>query len=430
MTPEIVEPRIEPGISPRPDPHKPPPTKHEQHPAPPPKRKRSVWPWILLLIAAGAGAYFYPRLSEETQAPAAGKKGGGKGNDPNRPVPVVAATARRGDMPVYLDGLGSVLAFNTVTLKTRVDGQIMKVAFTEGQFVKEGDTLIEIDPRPFQVQLEQAEAQLAHDQALLSNARLDLERYRVLLAQDAVPKQQYDTQIATVQQYDATIKTDQAAIDNAKLQLVYAHITSPLTGRIGLRLVDQGNIVHATDTTGLAVITQLQPIAVIFNIAEDHLPAVAKKMNAGQKLTVVAYDRDSKAKLAEGFLLTIDNQIDQTTGTVKFKGQFENQDLSLFPNQFVNARLLLEMKHGAVIIPTAAVQKMPDGTSSFVYVVKDNNTVDVRKIVTSTVEGDEVQADSGIEAGEKVVIDGIDKLQQNSRVTVQMAGGRGAKTGG
>ena len=210
---------------------------------------------------------------------------------------------------------------------------------------------------------------------------------------------------------------------------MYAHITSPLTGRIGLRLVDQGNIVHATDTTGLAVITQLQPIAVIFNIAEDHLPPVTKKMAAGQTLQVYAYDRDSKAKLAEGFLLTIDNQIDQTTGTVKFKAQFENKDLSLFPNQFVNARLLLEMKHGATIIPTAAVQRMADGPS-FVYVVTDHNTADVRKIVTSTVEGDEVQVDSGIEPGEKVVIDGIDKLQQGSRVNVQMSGGRGAKTSG
>jgi multidrug efflux system membrane fusion protein len=378
------------------------------------KKKRRVWPWVLLLIAAGAAAYYYPRLGEQAaQTPA--KKSGGKGGD-GRPVPVVATAARRGDMPVYLDALGTVTAFNTVTVRTRVDGQVDKVAYQEGQIVKEGDLLIQIDPRPFQVQLEQAEAQLAHDQALLQNANLDLERYRVLLAQEAVPKQ-----------YDATIKTDRAAIDSAKLNLVYAHITAQLTGRIGLRLVDQGNMVHATDPNGLAVITQLQPIAVIFNIAEDHLPQVTKKIAAGQTLTVLAYDRDSKTRLADGTLLTIDNQIDQTTGTVKFKGVFENKDLSLFPNQFVNARLLLETKRGSTIIPTAAIQRSPQST--FVYVVKDDNTVEVRNIATGTTEGDEAQVESGVDPGEKVVIDGIDKLQQGTKVNARMTGGgRGQKS--
>jgi len=296
----------------------------------------------------------------------------------------------------------------------------VKVHFTEGQLVKEGEPLVEIDPRPFQVQLEQAEGQLAHDQALLANANIDLERYKVLFSQDAIPKQQLDTQVSMVNQNGATIKSDQAQIDNAKLQLVYAHITSPLTGRIGLRLVDGGNMVHATDANGLAVITELQPIAVIFNIAEDSLPQVTKRMAAGQALTVNAFDRDLKVKLASGTLLTIDNQIDQTTGTVKFKALFENKDLSLFPNQFVNARLLLETKHGAVIAPTAAIQRSPQST--FVYVVKNDNSVEVRNISVGITEGDEASVDKGLDAGEKVVIDGIDKLQQGTKVNVRMVG--------
>jgi len=389
-----------------------------QDPEPQVKKKRSILPWILLLAIAGAATYFYPRLA--TLASPAVTKKGGKGGEAGRPVPVVASLARRGDMPVYLNGLGSVLAFNTVTLRTRVDGQIMKVYFQEGQFVKEGDPLIEIDPKPFQVQLEMAEGQLARDQALLDNAKIDLARYTVLFAQEAIPKQQLDTQVALVSQNNATLKSDQAQIDTAKLQLFYAHITSPLTGRIGLRLVDGGNMVHATDATGLAVITQLQPIAVIFNIAEDSLPQVSKKMAGGQPLSVVAYDRDLKTKLATGTLATIDNQIDPTTGTVRFKAVFENQDLSLFPNQFVNARLLLDTKHGATIIPTAAIQRSPQST--FVYVVNPDNTVEVRNISVGITEGDEASVDSGVDAGDKVVIDGIDKLQDKTKVNVRMAG--------
>jgi len=385
-------------------------------PEPEPKKKRRVWPWILLLFIAGAATYLYPRVSQMAPAPAPKKAGKGGAT-----VPVVAAAARRGDMPVYLNGLGSVIALNTVTVRTRVDGQIVKVHFTEGQFVKEGDPLVEIDPRPFQVQLEQAEGQLAHDQALLANANIDLERYKVLFSQDAIPKQQLDTQISMVNQNGATIKSDQAQIDNAKLQLVYAHIISPLTGRIGLRLVDGGNMVHAADVNGLAVITQLQPIAVIFNIAEDSLPQVTKRMSAGQSFVVNAYDRDLKLKLASGTLLTIDNQIDQTTGTVKFKAVFDNKDLSLFPNQFVNARLLLETKHGAVIAPTAAIQRSPQST--FVYVVKSDNSVEVRNISVGITEGDEASVEKGLDAGEKVVVDGIDKLQQGTKVNVRMVGG-------
>jgi multidrug efflux system membrane fusion protein len=379
-----------------------------------PKKSR-WWVWFLLLCVAGGATYLFPRMTQPSAQPQ-NKKGG----DSGRPVPVVAAAAHKGDMPVYLAGLGSVTAFNTVTLKTRVDGEIVKVAFTEGQFVKKDDPLIDIDPRPYQVMLEQAEAQLARDQAALGNTRVDLERYKVLFKQEAVPKQTLDTQEMTVAQTEATIKSDKAQIDNARLQLVYAHITSPLTGRIGLRLVDQGNIVKAADLNGLAVITQLQPIAVIFNIAEDSLPQVTAKMRAGQTLVVDAIDRDLKTKLGTGKLLTIDNQIDQTTGTVRFKAEFENADLSLFPNQFVNARLLLDTRHGATIVPTAAIQRSPQST--FVYVVKPDNSVEVRNISIGITEGDNASVTEGLEPGERVVIDGIDKLQQGSKVTVRMAG--------
>jgi multidrug efflux system membrane fusion protein len=379
-----------------------------------PKKSR-WWVWLVLLCVAGGATYLFPRMTQPSAQPQ-GKKGG----DGARAVPVVAAAAHKGDMPVYLTGLGSVTAFNTVTLKTRVDGEIVKVAFTEGQFVKKDDPLIDIDPRPYQVMLEQAEAQLARDQAALGNTRVDLERYKVLFKQEAVPKQTLDTQEMTVAQTEATIKSDKAQIDNARLQLVYAHITSPLTGRIGLRLVDQGNIVKAADLNGLAVITQLQPIAVIFNIAEDSLPQVTAKMRAGQTLVVDAIDRDLKTKLGTGKLLTIDNQIDQTTGTVRFKAEFENADLSLFPNQFVNARLLLDTRHGATIVPTAAIQRSPQST--FVYVVKPDNSVEVRNISIGITEGDNASVTEGLEPGERVVIDGIDKLQQGSKVTVRMAG--------
>ena len=382
----------------------------------PPAKKSSGWVWVLLLCIAGAAAYyFYPKLSGTAEAQSQNKKGDKNGG---RVVPVVAAMSRQGDMPVYLGGLGSVTAFNTVTVRSRVDGQIVKIAFTEGQLVKEGDLLVEIDPRPFQVMLESAEAQKARDQAMLQNALLDRERYKVLYEQQAIPKQQLDTQLSTVAQSEATIKSDQAMIDNAKLQLTYSKITSQLTGRIGLRLVDQGNIIHATDVNGLVVITQLQPIAVIFNIAEDNLPAVRKKM-AGGALHVDAYDRDLKKKLAQGTLLTIDNQIDQSTGTVRFKGQFANEDNSLFPNQFVNARLLLDTRRNAVIIPTAAIQRSPQST--FVYVIKPDNTAEVRNIVSTLTEGDEAAVDSGLTAGESVVIDGVDKLQQGTKVSVRMA---------
>lgn len=391
------------------------------------KKRRSVWPWILLLVIAAGATYLYPRMTQTGTQPQDNGKKGGRGGEAGRTVPVVASMAHRGDMPVYLNGLGSVVALNTVAVKTRVDGHIVKIYYQEGQLVKEGDPLIEIDPRPFQVQLEQAEASKARDEAQLANAKVDLQRYTVLFSQDAIPKQQLDTQVATVNQIEATVKTDQASIDNAKLQLIYAHITSPLTGRIGLRLIDQGNMIHATDQNPLAVITELQPIAVIFNIPEDSLGVVSRKIAGGQTLPVVAFDRDNKIKIASGTLLTIDNQVDPTTATVKFKAVFDNKDLALFPNQFVNARLLLETRHGATIVPMAAIQRSPQST--FVYVVKEDNTAEVRNVTVGQTEGDEAQVTEGIAPGERVVIDGIDKLQQGTKVTVRMAGpGGGGKT--
>ena len=391
--------------------------------AKPKPRKSRGWLWLLALALIAGGAYFVsPRLNSGQPSKAAKKaatKGGGI-------VPVVVSQARRGSMNIYLDGLGNAAAFYTVTLKTRVDGQIMRVAFEEGQFVHQGDLLIEIDSRPFQVQLEQAQGQLTKDQATLNNAKLDLERYKVLFAQDAIPKQQLDTQTAMVDQFQGVIQADQSQIDNAQLQLVYSKITAPITGRIGLRLVDPGNIVHATDTTGLAVITQLQPIAVMFTIAEDHLPQVMKRMNAGQKLTVEAWDRDNQRKIATGSLLTIDNQIDQSTGTVRFKAVFDNADLSLVPNQFVNARLLIDTRKGALIAPSAAIQRSPDNT--FVYVVSANSTVEARNIVPGPEEGDQTIIEQGLQGGEQVVIDGIDKLQPGSRVSITRPAA-GAKKG-
>jgi multidrug efflux system membrane fusion protein len=387
-----------------------------------PRKKRGVWVWFAVIFVIALSSYY---LVQRNNQKATGAKSAAR--PAARAIPVVTAAATRGSMGVYLNGLGAVSAFNTVTVRTRVDGELIKVAFEEGQLVHAGDLIAKIDPRPYQVQLEQAEGQMARDEATLNNAKVDQKRYEVLMSQDAIPKQQLDTQVATVRQSEGAIKSDQATIDSAKLQLVYCDIHSPLSGRIGLRMVDQGNMVHAADVNGLAAITQLQPIAVIFNIAEDHLPDVTKKMRAGAKFLVEAWDRDMKKKLATGVLLTIDNQVDQATGTVRFKASFPNEDDSLFPNQFVNARLLLDTKRSVVIVPAAAIQRSPD--SMYVYVVKSDNTVEVRNIVSTLTEGDQSAIDRGLEAGEKVVIDGVDKLQPGAKVTMGGKGGDAPKGG-
>jgi len=326
-------------------------------------------------------------------------------------------------MPIYLSGLGSVTAFNTVNIKSRVDGELVQIAFKEGEMVKKGDLLAVIDPRPYQVQLSQAEAQLFKDQASLRDAQLNYERFKGLLQDSgAMSQQQVDTQKATVDQLQGAVRSDQSTVDNAKLQLTYCHIIAPVDGRIGLRLVDRGNIVHAADANPMIVITQLQPIAVVFTLPEDNLQAVAKQMRQGQ-LPVDAYSRDDQTKLASGTLETIDNQIDQTTGTARLKAIFPNQDNALWPNQFVNARMLLDTKKNAIIIPAAAIQRGPQGT--FVFAVKPDKTVEVRNVQVAITQNNRSAIASGIAAGDVVVTDGQDKLQGGSKVEPRGGGPTG-----
>ncbi len=387
---------------------------------PPPAKKGKGWLWLLLAVALGVAAYRYlvlPRLNATGTATPSTGKAGKKGLGT---IPVVAARAKRGNIGVFYTGLGVVTPIFTVTIKSRVDGQLMKINYNESEMVHEGDLLAEIDPRPYQVQLEQAEGQQNRDKAMLNNALTDLKRYQTLLAQKAIPQQQLATQEALVGQDEGILKSDQGQIDSAKLNLTYCRIISPITGRVGLRLVDPGNIVHANDSNGLLVITQMTPISVIFTIAEDQLQPVLKKMNAGQKLRVEAWDRELKNRIAVGVLATHDNQIDQTTGTLKLRAVFDNKDDSLFPNQFVNARLLVEQKSGVVLVPNAAIQR--NSQNIFVYDVKPDQTVTVRNITVGAAEGDLTEITSGVQAEDVVVTDGVDKLQEGSKVNPRIAG--------
>ena len=343
-----------------------------------------------------------------------------------RSVPVVVATVRKGDMNVSITGLGTVTPLSTVTVHSRVDGQLMRIAFTEGQMVREGDLLAEIDPRPFQVQLMQAEGQLAKDQAALKNARMDQERFTSLVQQGILAQQQLDAQTSTVVQAEGAIKSDQAQVESARLNLIYSRITAPLSGRVGLRLVDLGNMVHASDASGLAVITPVQPINVIFTVPADNIQKVLAQNQKSNKLTVEAWDRDQNARLAVGTLAAIDNQVDVGTGTVRLKALFTNDDLALFPNQFVNARLLVDTLHGAIIVPSAAIQRSPKAT--FVYVVKPDSTVDFRVVELLATDGDLTCVKEGLTPGEKVVVDGLDKLRPGSKVAPFDAEGQGAAT--
>jgi membrane fusion protein, multidrug efflux system len=375
------------------------------------------WVWIVLVALVCGGVWYYRGAQSKTEAQNAG--GGAPGGMPGGggfnlgPVPVVVTTAQHGDLPVYLDGLGTVTAYNTVTVRSRVDGAIVKVNFTEGQFVHEGDALVEIDPRPYQVALEQAQGQLAKDEAQLKDVLVDLDRYQKLFKEGVIPRQQVDTQEASVGSSKGSIQADQAAIDSAKLNITYSHIVAPISGRVGLRLVDTGNIVHATDTSGLVVITQLQPISVIFTLPQDQLPQVMAKLHAsGAQLPVEAWDRDDTARIASGKLATIDNQIDVTTGTYKLKAVFTNEKDDLFPNQFVNVHLLVDTKRNVTLVPVAAIQRGPQGT--YVYTASSNNVVKIEPVTIAQTTGNLVGISHGVNAGDNVVVDGQDKLQDGT----------------
>ena len=349
-----------------------------------------------------------------------GKKDAGL-NPAGRPVPVAVAQARKGDMAVHLTGLGTVTALNNVTVRSRVDGQLLRIAFTEGQMVRAGDLLAEIDPRPFQVQLMQAEGQFAKDRAAAQNAQADLRRLEGLVNQGIISRQQMDTQSSTVMQFEAALTSDQAQVESAKLNLTYSRITAPIAGRVGLRLVDAGNMVRASDVNGLATIAPIQPINVVFAVPADNIQKVLSQNAKGDKLPVEAWDRDLKSRLAVGSLSAIDNQVDTATGTVRIKALFTNEDHVLFPNQFVNAQLLVDTLHGIVIVPTAAIQRGPQG--AFVYVVKSDGTVDLRVIETQGTDGDDTAITKGLSGGETIVVDGLEKLRPGSKVTLPKAPG-------
>jgi multidrug efflux system membrane fusion protein len=390
--------------------------KHEprltDNPANTPPRSSRWLVWLFLLcgvtLAGIAARYFYGNATPPPQASKHDRQAG------KNQFAVVAKAAWRGDLPVYLSGLGTVTGLRTVTVKPRVDGELIHVHFKEGAWVKEGVLLAEIDPRPFQVQLMQAEGQLLRDQALLDNAQIDWQRYKTLLAQDSIAAQQVATQAALVKQYQGVVATDKGVVANAKLQLDYANITAPISGRLGLRGVDQGNIVKASDPNGIVVITQTQPIAVVFTLPEDQITIVMKQRQTGKALAVEAFDRSGKIPLAQGELLAVDNQIDLNSGTVKLKAQFANDNMALFANQFVNIKMRVDTLRDAVIIPDAAIQTGNTGT--FVYVVKADQTVTMRPVKLGAVYEGTVAVLEGLQADEWVVIEGADKLREAAKV--------------
>jgi multidrug efflux system membrane fusion protein len=392
----------------------------EQSPlTPPPRRSRGfVRIAVVVLVLGAAGLWWYLRPAGPTQGGAPGGRfgRGGAAFMMDAPVPVRLAQARAQQIDVVLRALGTVTAYNTVTVRSRVDGELVRVAFQEGGYVNAGDLLAQIDPRPFQVALAQAQGTLQQNRAQLENARRDLQRYQTLYKQDSIARQQLDTQAALVDQYEGVVKSNQAAVDNAKLQLDYSRITAPLAGRTGLRQVDQGNLVSSGDANGLVVITQTDPISVLFTLPETQLPQVMAQVRAGRKLRVDAYDRADTQRIATGELETVDNQIDVTTGTVKLKAHFANPDNLLFPNQFVNARLLVQTRPDVTAIPSAAVQQGSAG--AFVFIAKDDKTVEVRQVKLGPVNEDWVAVEQGVKPGEQVVVEGMDRLRAGAKVDV------------
>ena len=405
--------------------------------ASPTPKKRRLWPWAVGLALIAAGGWYAsqrggPPEGEGNGKSAAGRPGGPGGRG-DRPTPVSLATVGTADIRVQVPAIGSVVPRNQVVVRTRVDGPLLEVAFTEGQAVAAGAVLARIDPEPFKAALAQAQGQLARDAALLKNAQLDLERYQGLLAQDSIAKQQVDTQAALVRQYQGTVQADEAAVKSAALQLSYTTIRAPIAGRAGLRAVDPGNIVKASDAAGLVTIAQLSPITAVFAVPEDRLPAILQRLRARQPLAVEAWDRDLKTRLAEGRLLAVDSLIDSATGTVKLKAEYANRDGSLFPNQFVNVRLLLDTLRGVVAVPTAAVQQGAKG--SYVYRLGADGTVAAVPVKLGPADGPLAAVEEGLAAGDRVVVDGLDKLKDGAKVEAidpkaVDAPGRESKRGG
>jgi membrane fusion protein, multidrug efflux system len=384
------------------------PSRATTHQSPPPKKQKwGRWIFLLVIVAAVAWAYFH--RPPEQAGPAAPKRVGAGAP----PIPVISGVVARKDIPIYLDGLGTVQAFNSVLVRSRVDGQIVKLIFTEGQDVKTGDTLLQIDPNPYKAALDQAIGKKGQDEAMLANARLDKKRYDDLLQRNVIASQQKDTQDALERQLTSALKADDAAIEAAQVQLDYTTIASPIEGRVGIRLVDVGNVIHAADTNGVVIVTQLRPIYVVFTLPEQTLAAIQKETSK-EPMTVIAVDRDNDSTLATGTLTVIDNTIDVTTGTVKLKATFENKDLHLWPGQFVNARLLLSVRKGGIAVPASVIQRGPDST--YAFVIKNDQTVEIRPVKVGQIEGGQAMIDSGLEPGEKVVVDGQYRLQPGSLV--------------
>lgn len=383
--------------------------------------RKIVWLILFLVLAGGVWYAVTSHGNKDDNGAASAQPSKRGGYSKNAVIPVGVATAKTGDMPVYLDGLGNVTPRSTVIVHTQINGQLMQLLFNEGQMIEKDAMLAKIDDRPYVAQLEQVEGLLTRDQALLADAKVNLARYKDLWAKDSIAKQQLDSQAALVKQYEGAVRNDQGQVDNAKVNIAYTNITSPVAGRVGLRQVDLGNVVHTTDTNGIVVVTELQPITALFTLPEDSLSNVLKHTVAGDKLEAEAWDRDSKNKLAQGTLLAVDNQVDPSTGTVKLRAEFDNKDDALFPSQFVNIRLKVETQKSVVLIPTSGVQRGTKGT--FVYLVKPDKTVAVQNITLGVTEGETVVATQGVGAGDQIVVDGADSLRDGAKVEVAAADG-------